>query len=342
MSVFAVILAVVTIATCFLLMYFPNIHNDSVLLAENMKARRDKGKSVSTEMIRSEQNELKLAKKGQVRITIPRGVDENSVVVNASEIDKLYEVAIDGVSESYFDGAPVVGLVDHIDDLKYYYEDGKAYVDVSTDSIYECQVSKEGGYLYLNFVDPHELYDSVVVIDAGHGGVGPGTVKGGVSEKDIDLAIVLKLKELLDQNDKIKAYYTRLDDSDVQLWDRVNLANDVKADLFLSVHNNSINGSRMSSTSGTQVLYYTGDPTGKSKEFAEICLNNLCNTLGSTNRGLVNGDDILIIHNSKVPVALAEIGFISNPKELMLLINDEYQRKTAEALYNSILEMLHK
>ena len=61
---------------------------------------------------------------------------------------------------------------------------------------------------------PHEVYDKVVVIDAGHGGRAVGANKQGINEKDIDLAIVLKLKEIFDNSDQnIGVYYTRTDDS---------------------------------------------------------------------------------------------------------------------------------
>lgn len=344
-AILTVIMAIVTVTTCFLLLYFNNFHSEALAKAEEMKKRKEQGVSVFEKSKKENSASLaaSFAEKGQVRIRIPENVNEKDVLFDKSEIDKLFEVIIPNVDEEYFEGDSIIGAATHIEDLSYYYEDGKAYLDISTDSVYECKITCEEEYVYLKFVDPHDVYNKVVVIDAGHGGVEVGATRGNIYEKDIDLGIVLKLKEILDKNDKnIKAYYTRLDDSNPSLESRVLLANDSNCDCFLSVHNNSLSGSRMSSTSGTQVVYYTSDPTGKSKEFSEICLSKLCEQLGSNNRGLVDGDDILIVHNSKSPVALVEVGFMTNPAELVKLSTEDYQIKAAQALYESILEMIFK
>lgn len=80
---------------------------------------------------------------------------------------------------------------------------------------------------------PQEVYDKVVVIDAGHGGRAPGANKQGVNEKEIDLDIVLQLKKILDEDDhNIGVYYTRTDDSNPTFDQRVQLANKSDADLL--------------------------------------------------------------------------------------------------------------
>ena len=257
-------------------------------------------------------------------------------------LDRFYQVVIPGVDDAYFDSNPIMGSVGNINDFSAYEAGGKAYYDITLNGVYDARTTLEGGYLYLDFENPHKVYDHVVVIDAGHGGKDVGAVEGNCYEKTIDLDIVLKLKQLIDADPRIKAYYTRLNDTNPSLDERVRLANDVNADVFLSVHNNSLSGFGAKMTSGTQVLYYASDPTGLSGRFADICLNAICDTLQSTNRGLVNGDDIYIIHNSKSPVALVEVGFLSNPQDLMKLNQEQYQQRCAEALYASIREMLDK
>ena len=170
----------------------------------------------------------------------------------------------------------------------------------------------------------------------GHGGRAVGANKQGINEKDIDLAIVLKLKEIFDNSDQnIGVYYTRTDDSNPTFDQRVQLANKSDADLFSSIHNNSTRSGRMSGTSGTQVMY---DETSEaSRQFAQICLEEVTGRIGSRDKGLVEGDSIYIIRTSEVPVALIEVGFMTNKDELEKLNSDAYQRETAEGVYQAVL-----
>lgn len=81
----------------------------------------------------------------------------------------------------------------------------------------------------------------VVVIDAGHGGKDYGATENGVNEKDVNLAVALKLGELIKKNLKdTEVIYTRDDDTFVSLQGRANVANKAKADFFISIHCNSV------------------------------------------------------------------------------------------------------
>ena len=208
------------------------------------------------------------------------------------------------------------------------------------DHVYELKTEYDSAYYYFDFLTPQEVYDKVVVIDAGHGGRAPGANKQGVNEKEIDLDIVLQLKKILDEDDhNIGVYYTRTDDSNPTFDQRVQLANKSDADLFISVHNNSDATGNFTKVKGTQVMYSESDDAKlSSKKLAEICLKNVVDTTGSENRGLLKGDSIYIIRTSKVPVALIEVGFMTNYKELDLLNSTSYQKKAAEGIYNAINE----
>ena len=80
----------------------------------------------------------------------------------------------------------------------------------------------------------------VVVLDAGHGGHDPGNIGNGYLEKEIALAIVLKVGKELEKHPDIKVVYTRNDDTFVDLFVRGEIANEANADLFVSVHCNAL------------------------------------------------------------------------------------------------------
>lgn len=182
-----------------------------------------------------------------------------------------------------------------------------------------------------------------VLVDAGACGRAPGATKQGINEKDIDLGIVLQLKAIFDNSDEnIGVYYTRTDDSNPTFDQRVQLANKSQADLFISIHNNSTKSGRMSSTHGTQVMYSESDTKELgSKAFAQICLDHVTEALESRVRGLWKRE-IYIIRTSEVPVALIEVGFMTNQEELNLLNSTDYQKKAAEGVYDAVLDAFAK
>jgi N-acetylmuramoyl-L-alanine amidase len=87
-----------------------------------------------------------------------------------------------------------------------------------------------------------------VVLDAGHGGKDPGTMRGNIKEKDIALDVVLKLGKILEKNKDITVIYTRKTDVFVELRERANIANKAKANLFISVHCNGVTSTQAKGT----------------------------------------------------------------------------------------------
>ena len=278
----------------------------------------------------------------QLRVALPGGVNGEQIVLNNNYLTQTVRIAIPHTDDSYFENYPITGSSDHIEGLSYAQGKKEDIIEITMDRVYEVVTEYDEQFYYLDFITPQEIYDYVVVVDAGHGGNDGGAEKSGVLEKNIDLAIVLALKELLDASEEnIKVYYTRTDDSNPSYERRVGLANKSDADLFISVHNNSYR--RSSAIKGTEVMYsesFKGEFT--SERLAEICMEELTDTLGSRDRGLLEGDSIYIIKNSEVPVALIEVGFMTNKEELRLLNSAEYQEKTAGAIYNAIFRALEE
>lgn len=187
----------------------------------------------------------------------------------------------------------------------------------------------------------------VVVIDAGHGGADPGKVgKTGVAEKEINLAIALKLKERLQENG-IQAVLTRESDEGLYSTDatnkkredmeaRVRIITDAEPVLAVSIHQNSY---PEENCKGAQVFYYTGSE--QSRHLAELLQKKFPEMLrDGNNRQAKENKDYYLLRKTACPIVIAECGFLSNPSEEALLISEDYQDKVADVLCAGILQYI--
>ena len=207
--------------------------------------------------------------------------------------------------------------------------------------------SKAGEQLAEVFSEKVSGGKTVVVIDAGHGGVDPGKVGvSGVLEKDINLAIAKKLQSRLEQ-DGMRVVMTR--EEDVGLYSegatnkkredmeaRVRLISEAKPEFVVSIHQNSFPDA---SCKGAQVFYYKDSE--ESKKLAEILQKKFPEVLldGNKRQAKANGDYYLL-RKTTCPIVIAECGFLSSSEEEALLASSEYQEKIADVLYQGIKEYL--
>ena len=221
-------------------------------------------------------------------------------------------------------------------------ENGYKTATITMDLIktYAYTIHEDEHYFYIRLARPKDVYDKIVVLDAGHGGIDSGTYSKGYEylEKMMNLDMVLRLSAYLDEDPSIKVYTTRTTDRRLTLNQRVNLANDVEADFFLSIHCNSNLSKKIS---GTEVLYNDkqNDWNGmNSKLFARICLDELVKAIDLKDRGIVpRSHDVHIIGEAQVPVALVEVAFMSNSSDLNFLKKEENRQLAAEGIYNGIM-----
>ncbi|MDE7299882.1 MAG: N-acetylmuramoyl-L-alanine amidase [Lachnospiraceae bacterium] len=212
---------------------------------------------------------------------------------------------------------------------------------LTLDRTYVYRVYEDEWNYYISLVRPKDVYSKIIVVDAGHGGNDAGTSSAGsvFLEKTVNLNIVLYLKELLDAHPDICVYYTRLNDTKPSLKQRVNLANDLEADFFLSVH---CNANVAKSLHGTEVLYSSlqnGWTGMNSRRFALICLAEMNEQVGLFDRGIVARDhNVTIIRDAKMPVALVETAFMSNVSDMEILAQEQTQRNIAGALCSAVLK----
>ena len=213
---------------------------------------------------------------------------------------------------------------------------------------------------------------SRVVIDPGHGGHDQGTHgPNGLLEKDVVLDVSLRLGKMIEDKLGAQVIYTRTDDSYVPLEARTALANERKADLFLSIHGNS---SPVARIVGTETYYLNfsdsrdaldvaarenamsqksiselhdliqkislHDKLEESREFATRIQNALFqltarNFPAEHSRGVKRAPFVVLI-GANMPSVLAEIGFVTNAREEALLRRPDYRQKVAEALFQGV------
>jgi N-acetylmuramoyl-L-alanine amidase len=212
-----------------------------------------------------------------------------------------------------------------------------------------------------------------IVLDPGHGGHDNGTVgPEGLREKDLVLDVAQRLGKLIEERMGSEVIFTRSDDTFIPLERRTEIANEAKADLFLSIHANS---SPLRSAAGVETYYlnFTAsksaadlasrenagskltiyelqelvqkialkDKVEESREFASrvqtalFTLSAKTTDARSKDRGVKKAPFVVLI-GANMPSVLAEIGFVSNAHDESVMKREEYRERTAEALYKGI------
>ncbi|MFW5889457.1 MAG: N-acetylmuramoyl-L-alanine amidase [Bacillota bacterium] len=178
--------------------------------------------------------------------------------------------------------------------------------------------------------------NNLIIIDAGHGGFDPGAIgHSGLEEKIPNLEIAKKLAEILEEEGQ-KALLTRNEDTFLSLQKRVNIANESNAELFVSIHANSINNK----TAGGVETYYNGSHKD-SRLFAEKVHDKLYRSLGIIDRG-IKKDNFYVIKYTEMPSILIETAFLSNPKEEKLLSSPDFHTKVAVLIADGIIDYLRE
>ena len=174
----------------------------------------------------------------------------------------------------------------------------------------------------------NRVKNKVIIIDPGHGGNDTGALRGNILEKDLTLAIALKVKDELKEKGFKNVIMTRTSDTTLALSDRVDIANNYNADLFVSIH---INSSVKTEINGIETHYYWD----KGYDLAKTLHKELMANIPAMDRGLFKSK-FYVINHTEAPAVLLELGFISNEEERAMLTSDKRQEDSAKAIANGI------
>ena len=187
-----------------------------------------------------------------------------------------------------------------------------------------------GGWSLLHQEEDDGVF--LVVLDPGHGGNDPGAVVGEAQEKDINLAIALLVREQLEEQEGITVLMTRDQDVYPSLTDRADFANQEQADLFVSIHANSLEDN---SYAGIFTFYHPDKRS--SRAFAKAIQASVTAASGGLDRG-VRSEDYAVLRETDMPAVLVETGFMTCPEELALLLDTDYQKLLAQGIAQGILD----
>jgi len=176
---------------------------------------------------------------------------------------------------------------------------------------------------------PRRLYGTVV-IDPGHGGKDPGATSVlGYYEKDITLSVALDVARLLEQKG-LRVRMTRTDDYFIELEDRAEIANNIDADLFVSIHADSF----PKNTRRGYTIYIANAASSSSRRAANAIALSMSGT-GLNSFG-VQKANYHVLTGTRGPAVLVELGYLSNRREAALLQSSSFQDRLAEAVADGI------
>jgi N-acetylmuramoyl-L-alanine amidase len=213
----------------------------------------------------------------------------------------------------------------------------------------------------------------IVVIDAGHGGKQIGaTGTTGLKEKDLVLDVAKVVRQVLSKVDGLEVVMIRQTDRDIPLWDRVAIANQVGADLFISIHANAFSSS---SLAGVETFFHSIEASGEeakrvakaenasggvetkvapdtlsfilqdmqlaerlrdSSRLAHLVQEQLAKELPLENRGVMQAD-FIVLRSTRMASVLVELGFLTNPRDEKILKAKNNHKKIARAIKNGVL-----
>lgn len=280
-----------------------------------------------------------------ITLPIPENVSFSDIQDEDRYYNKQFRITIPGDYVSYYQNLSAT-LPEGISKAQCTLNSsGNTVLTFTTTKILGYRLSQEGENFTITVGNPSDIYSSIVLLDAGHGGTDPGCVGHGLNEKDINYNILYKYgKSYFTNSSPVKAYWTRTTDTKIELADRAAFAKTVEADIFISLH---MNAASSTSVNGAETYYCTSNNSKNSfgvtsKMLANYFQTNWPSQLGiSTSRGVKSANYVVIKKNT-VPAILIELGFMTGTKDINIIGANTTQKTAAKTFYNTVCEFFEK
>jgi len=276
-----------------------------------------------------------------MQISLPNGVDYSEVQNEDRYYNHQFAIILPGDYRDYYQNNPITTSNDVVNNISVNYNNyDQTEIIVTTKKLQGYKLVETNGAIGVVIGNPRDIYQNIVVLDAGHGGTDPGASRklNGVTinEKDINFSIIYsRTKKYFNAEDSnIKVYYSRYNNTKVDLYKRAAFAKEVGADLFVSLHMNANNNTTVR---GTEIYYSDVNNSVSelgltSKGLASIFINKLPNAIGTTKRGIRSQAYVVVKYNT-VPAILIELAFMSTKADLNLMTNSSFQENAASSIY---------
>ena len=271
-------------------------------------------------------------------IMLPEEVTFRDVKIQDDYLNEQFLITIPGQHTAFYQLHPIANTYTVVEGIDVLASGSDTVIRIKTSRIQGMKVQETLTGIQLTIDNPSKIYEKIVVLDAGHGGIDPGASAGGYTEKELNFTILNKYaKEYFAESD-IKVYYTRLTDVKIDLYERADFATKVEADMFISLH---MNAATATSANGTAVYYSllnTSVNSGglDSRAMAASLTNNLAATLGTKNNG-VKTANFVVIKETQMPAVLIELAFITNSSDRKILTSASKQKAAAKTIYETVV-----
>lgn len=282
-----------------------------------------------------------------IKALIPDGVDAKKITATDRYWNKQFYIIVPGNHVSFYkkyipiNNSSVIQKIN----VNKTADGNNTRIVVTTTKLQGYKITNEDGYFTVKIGAPKKIYKNIILLDAGHGGKDSGASYKNLYEKKLNLEIIYTRarKYFEANNSNVKAYWTRHDDTFINLYTRPKLSKTYSADMFMSLHMNSA-GNRLAN--GTEVYYSSKNnkvtSTGLySKKMTSMMLNSILDGINAKNRGVRQAGFVVNKYNT-VPSILVELGFITGNKDYPNLKKAAYREKAAKALYNGVEKIFKK
>ncbi len=275
-------------------------------------------------------------------IPLPKGISPDMLKDYDDYGKNRFTITIPGNHMSFLSEQDTYNPVATLKNVQFSYKvaDNSTVITFNTTKIQGYSITVADDFLAVEIADPRDIYDKIIVLDAGHGGIDPGTLRGNVYEKTVNFNVVNNYAPEYFKDSDIKVYYTRTTDTKIALQTRADFAAKVGADLFISFH---VNAHSNAAVNGTGVYYSKSnnsitDSGLRSSILASTISKKLSAAWGTKNNGIL-AEKFVVIHNNTVPAVLVECGFITNNKDFEKIKSTAYQKKAAKTLFDAVTEI---
>ncbi|MFW6308475.1 MAG: N-acetylmuramoyl-L-alanine amidase [bacterium] len=279
-------------------------------------------------------NNIKIDLSGKVDYEVRKFSDPHRIVVDIRDLD---------IDKQELDLPSAEGIIEEINTGIFEEGEEKRFrIVFELDEFYGYDINSKSRDDSIEIALPlfekdDEKFGDLIIIDAGHGGFDPGAIgPSGVREKDITLNLAREVdSRLSDSGYNVKL--TRDRDEFISLPERVKIAEDENAGLFVSIH---ANAARNSYSNGTETYISLNGPE-LDMNLAQRIHSSLMEEIKLEDRG-IRKDNFYVIKNTTMPSVLTEVAFLSNSHEESLLDSELFRRRVARSIADGIVEFMEK